>query len=671
MKQSRDIRGFFAKNPAGGAAPTTISETSTPPRTKAVPMQPTSSSPDVPSSPITPQRARTKVPLSRDDVIRGSDDEDSGDSDDSLESLSEIAARQRKPGQAPLPSTMPKAKRVASGTSRAAPVVQTQPQKHKYDLKALLKHAREDDAADESVRRAEALLKQDHANRKVTEAPKGEDEPHPTNMREVAKELLHGDEEGSKGDKLVRAMNRTTGDASQLHYYFFEFEAPSRDVRRTPFPRLAAKKQWSFLADTSTREETFVRGLPTALASKGKELPPELYQWILDEVCLEKNMQLRMQYCNLITLCRENTRRLVDVKRLQHILESIGSRKFPDENSQWHSSPGLGQPYGERNWSPVSTFLKLLERMAPNLAPESMIGAVQILIRMSLDPIISRDIRIRIDHFSTIEALVSALPGTGEQWNSYCNQICLYLHGGVGKTSQRQIAISLLPPSTPRLCELRRRLAAAALFQRPSLSSSYPDDALTRKDILARLDAPDFLVTHETDYEELQANVKLLNMVMDDGSFLRSPNASRSSTPATPATPSRTPNQILPSAATIAGGRLTITQPRSNGGLIDTSAGDFDQFIDTLTRKLKIIHDTISDNSLVSRKEVKADIDTVGKRLAHTVRTRPPPKTSIIDDLIGHTKRDEDAGKPRQREFMKKWALQKKHDVDVNDDSDV
>ncbi|KAK8073760.1 hypothetical protein PG994_004659 [Apiospora phragmitis] len=646
-KQNRDIRGFF-KNPAGGAASTTKSETTTPPRTKAVPMQPTSSSPNAPSSPITPQPARTKVPLSRDDVIRGSDDEDEDDSDDSLESLSEIAARQRKPGHATLPSATTKAKRVASGNSRATPVVQTQPQKHKYDLKALLKHAREDDAADESVRRAGALLRLDDANKKETEVPKGDNESRPTNMREAAKELLHGDEEGSKGDKLVRAINRTTGDASQPHYYFFELEAPSRDVRRTPFPTLAAKKQWSFLADTSTREETFVRGLPTALASKGKELPEELYQWILDEVCLEKNMQLRMQYCNLITLCRENTRRLVDVKRLQQILESIGSRKFPNENSQWHSSPGLEQSYRERNWSPVSTFLKLLERMAPNLAPETIIGAIQILIRMSLDPIVSRDIRIRIDHFSAIEALVSALPGTGEQWNNCCSQICSYLHGGVERTLQRQIAISLLPPSTARLCELRRRLAAATLFQQPGLSSSHLDDALTRKDILARLDAPGFLVTHETDYEELHANVKLLNMVIDDGSFLRSPNVTQSSKPATPA-----------------------TQSSSRGSSTETAAGDFDSFIDMLTRKLKILHDTISDNSIISRKEAKAAIDTAGKRLAHTVRTRPPPKTSIIDDLIGPAKRDEEAGKPKQREFMKKWALQRRTGVDVNDESDA
>lgn len=650
-------------------------------------MQPPSSSPNIPSSPITPQRTQNKVPLSRNDVIRGSDDEDSEDSDDSLESLSEIAARHRKPGQPALASTTPKAKRVASGSSRAAPVLQLQPQKHKYDLKALLKHAREDDAADESARRAKTLLRLDDANKKVTEVPKGDDEHHPTNMREAAKELLHGDEEESKGDKLVRAMERTTGDASQPQYYFFEFEAPSRDARRTPFPRLAAKKQWSFLADTSTREETFVRGLPTALASKGKELPEELYQWILDEVCLEKNVQLRMQYCNLISLCRENTRRLVDTNRLQKILETIGSRKFPDENSKWHLSPGLEQPYGERNWSPVSTFLKLLERMAPNLAPESIIGGIQILIRMSLDPIVSRDIRIRIDHFSTIEALVSALPGTGKQWDDsvsqeralcriakvlisfQCSQICSYLCHGVEKTSQRQLAISLLPPSTPRLCEVRRRLAAAALFQQPGLSSSHPDVALTRKDILARLDAPDFRVTHETDYEELQANIKLLNLVIDDGSFLRCPNITQISTPATPATPSPALKQTLPLAAT-AGARLAATQSSSSSP-IETSAGDFDKFVDMLTRKLKVILDTISDNSLVSRKEVKAAIDTVGKRLAHTVRTRPPPKTSIVDDLIGHTKRDEDLGKPKQREFMKKWAMQRKDGIDTNAESEA
>ncbi|KAK8005274.1 hypothetical protein PG990_011311 [Apiospora arundinis] len=662
MNRSRDIRGFFAKNATGGAASTTTrSETITPPRTKAMPMQPTSSSPNIPSSPITPQRAQTKAPISRDDVIRGSDDEDDF-SDDSLESLSEIAGLQRKPKPAALATTMPKAKRVASGSSRAAPAAQKQPPKHRFDLKALIKHSQENDAMDESVRRAEALLKLDDANKKAAEARKEKAEPQPTDMREAAKELLRGDEEGAKGDKLARAMNRTAGDASQPQYYFFEFEAPSRNPRKTPFPKLTAKSQWSFLADTSTREEIFVRGLPTALASKGKELPEELYQWILDEVCLEKNMQLRMQYCNLIALCRGNTRRLVDVKRLQKILESIGSRKFPEENSKWNLSPGLEQPYGERNWSPVSAYLKLLERIAPDLAPESTIGAIQILIRMSLDPIVSRDIRIRIDHFSAIEALVSALPGTGEHWDGYCSQVCSYLYNGVGKTSQRQIAISLLPPSTPRMCELRRRLAAAALFQQPDLSSSHPDDALTRKDILARLDAPDFRVSHETDYEELQANVKLLNVVIDDGSFLRSsPNPTENSTPVTPATPAGGLKQPLPSA----------TSRSSSSSPAETTAGDFDKFVDMLTRKLKIMHDTISDNSIVSRKEVKAAIDTVAKRLAHTVRTRPPQKTSIVDDLIGQSKKDEEVGKPRQREFMKKWALQRKTGVDVNDDGDL
>ena len=391
-----------------------------------MPVQPTSSSPNIPSSPITPQRAQTKAPLSRDDVIRGSDDEDE-DSDDSLESLSEIAGRQRNPGPSALATATPQAKRIASGSSRAAPVSQAQPKKHKFDLKALIKHAQEDFAVDESARRAEALLKLDAANnKKETQVlDKGKDESHSTAMREAAKDLLRGDEEGTKGDKLVRAMNRTAGDASQPHYYFFEFEEPSRDARKTPFPKLAAKSQWSFLADSSTRDETFVRGLPTALASKGKELPEELYQWILDEVCLEKNMQLRMQYCNLITLCPANTRRLVDVKRLRQILERIGSRKFLKENSKWHLSPAMEQPYGERNWSPVSTFLKLLERMAPDLAPETMIGAIQILIRMSLDPIVSKDIRIRIDHFSTTEALVSALPGTDGQWNDCVSQSCL------------------------------------------------------------------------------------------------------------------------------------------------------------------------------------------------------------------------------------------------------
>ncbi|RYP27322.1 hypothetical protein DL767_007746 [Monosporascus sp. MG133] len=661
MVRNRDIRGFFAVKSSAGSS-----------RPESATSSPAAATEDqqLPSSPRTPPRSAVSAATSRrlgpQDEIMGSDDEE--DSDDSLESLSALigggrktggggpAAYQRPPNDGDVTST-PRAKRIASGAgpSRGSPLTLQQRQQHKFDLKALINHTRQSERTEESARLAEELIREAEDSSDSDEEDGGRGSPS-NNLKQVARELLdregneNDDEEGNpRGDKIARAIDRTQGQGARRRCYFFDptasplpqqqqqpFPGPA-SARAPPFPVDAARGTWRFLADPNTRDQAIINGLPhTVVASTGKELPEELFLWMLDRVCVERNPRLRAQYCGLLVACAGNTRRLVDGARLYGALEGIGGPKYDPRPAKLKTTPEVEEPYGggggggRNNWAGLAAFLDLLRRMAPNLEPASAVDGVKLLLRMGLDPVLGN--AVRGEHLAALEALVAALPAAEEKWNAACTAVCSYVLQSLDDTVLRAAALSSVPKSTARLADLRRRLAAAVLFSSPSFSSGADGFDVTNLDLGAaavqqRLSRPDFAIRPTTDFEELRALVWLLDATVGDAScFLPPP----------PPPDDKSPNDD---------GNKVERERRSR----------FDAEVDALTFRLRALHDGIHDNGLLARKEAKAAIDAVGKRLTYAVRTRPPAKTSIFDPPA----RD-DVDLSRQRDFMKNWAQRRR-----------
>ncbi|KAI1140879.1 hypothetical protein F5Y05DRAFT_290085 [Hypoxylon sp. FL0543] len=611
MSRSGDIRGFFGSGAGRNTSRSQPAAASEPEPDLQLPI----------SSPSTPPKPTPK-PRDRTDEIKGSDDED-GDSDDSLESISAFI----KPRSGPAPyqrdpnlTETPRAKRIASSSASLPKSPLTIQPKHKFALKDLIKHAQEFDRAEESARRADELINQlDDDDDDTTTELLAEMQNDTAQMQEAAKKLLHDDEEDAKGDKLMRAMNRTKVNGSRRLCYFFNLEQPLLKPPRKPFPQKATKGCWKCLANSRTRDQAVIFGLPHTIVSKGRPLPDELFLWILDEVCVERNAQLRVQYCNLVALCPDSITRLVTDVRLYSILEKLGGPKYSRSQNcaKLQSLPMVEDPYPKRDWTVLVTFLELLERMAPHLSEESVIGAVQLLLRMGLDPLVSTT--VRSEHAAAMEALVGVLPKLGtRQWDEACETLSSYLYESVDETVNQVLPINHMPRTTSKLLDLRRRMAAVALFRDTSMASRPVDEVLTLDDIVDRLDASDFRISSSTDFEALQALVTLLDTVIGNPSF-------------------------------------TMQAHKSSGTQdVEAARREFDARIDDLTFRLKLVHDKIHDNALLSRKVAKASIDLIAKRLTYTVRTRPPPKTNIYDP-----EPKEDANIPKQRAFMKKWAQKK------------
>ncbi|KAF4971094.1 hypothetical protein FSARC_1985 [Fusarium sarcochroum] len=537
-------------------------------------------SPEPPSSPLDQQTTtpvKKTVPLSQDREIQASDDEDDfgSSSDDSLEDLSTIIGRGR-PGQAtrsPVrnPFATPRAKRTAV-EFHASPLAIIP--KHKFDLKALAKDARQDDATNASSIRAKAF----------SELGASKDERMATDVasRDAMEDIVKNNT-GQDAQKVLRAVQRAEPGQSQLRYCFFS------EAYTPATPKAAPKKfnkgPWRLLTqgDQQTREQHLASGVPLTLIHLHRGLPDELFEWILNEICTQQSNLVGQEYCNLLSSCPEQIERLITTQRLEQLFDRLGaSPELEERDSELNMLKPCVEPYEGRDWLPLSYFLSLLTAISPYMSQESVVYAAQVLLRMSMDKFLIYDINLLVTYETAIGGLLEAVPQPS--WDTFSKLNITRTH------------------------ELRRRLAVVFLFDDPTLGRYHPDDTVTIRGIIELLEHDEFFVGPKTDFAELQANILLLNIAVDDGSFTASDDPEKEK--------------------------------------------QFNHDIDELAVRLREIWRKINDAGMkLARTEAKSVIEWVQQRLAHSVRTRRKAKKSIFD----LPSQKEDPFLPKQQDYMKNF----------------
>jgi hypothetical protein len=188
-----------------------------------------------------------------------------------------------------------------------------------------------------------------------------------------------------------------------------------------------------------------------------------------------------------------------------------------------------------------------------------------------------------------------------------CAETSQLLHANIKVQSIRINSLLCLPISSGRTHDLKRRLAIVFLFNDPLLGGRNPDAVITIRGIVNRLDGEDFAVTAKTDFVELRASILLLNMAVDDGSF------------------------------------VATSDPE------DEKA--FNADVDALATRLGEIWRRINDSGMkLDRTKAKSVIEWVQQRMSHSVRTRKQLKKSIFDTV---NRDDDDPSLPQQQNYMR------------------
>ncbi|EFW99221.1 hypothetical protein CMQ_5642 [Grosmannia clavigera kw1407] len=487
------------------------------------------------------------------------------------------------------------------------------PPKHKFDMKALLRHAEQDDATEAAVQRVSAAFagpgsQQDGtstgdgtANKSASAiAPSGKlstfmiDSFISLSGEEAGLGLESSDPLASMNkDRLRRAFDRTGVAAVSEQWYFFKEHFVPSPVKKRPFPQKAAKDRWTMLKDATMRYDCFSTGLVRYAmeAADAPRLPDELFLWILDEASTETLPSLRDEYAGILCRCPEQVRRFVDAERLLLLFQKLGPRwESIDLTARLELVPAISRPYPGRDWTPLRSLLTLVATLAAEgaLSLDAVRCASKILLRLGIDRLIEESLELLQTYQDAMRKLV--LRVSASEWVDYCYDVGLSLYNSVQKPSLRWQVLVCLPTDLPACHELRRRLTAVFLFDDAERARQDPRrTAAAGQGGLARLAMrDDLVVTADTNYADLVALVNMLDVYVDD-----------------------------------AGGEAVDGH---------TAAAEFDADVDELARRLQAIGRGIEATSggHMSRLESKTALDRVQIRLTHAVRTRRPGRRNIF-----------------------------------------
>lgn len=169
-----------------------------------------------------------------------------------------------------------------------------------------------------------------------------------------------------------------------------------------------------------------------------------------------------------------------------------------------------------------------------------------------------------------------------------------------------------------RTLDLKRRLASVFFFNQLALSDKQPEDTVTIRAVIDRLEDDPFIINSRTNYVELTGLIMMLSAALGD--------ASRD-TVATTAERSREFDAEVDELADSLMGMLSRVMPQNHGIRVECI-------------------------------EARTALEMVRERLLYQVRTRKKPR---ITGILLHEKGSEEADYlPRQQGFMKGFLKKKK-----------
>ncbi|KAG9237068.1 hypothetical protein BJ875DRAFT_396033 [Amylocarpus encephaloides] len=535
--------------------------------------------------------------------IKSSDDEDS-DSDASLPELGAFFRGQdemTQRGTNKAPST-PRTNRLAFNMHLSPiPILS----KQKFGLKQLLKESEKDDATEASSKRIKTLDEDARSGSKA----KVDSGKHSLNEA-LLESVVSGREEGTM-QKVTRALKRTEATNVENRWYFFDTESVPKASSKQPFPSRSATGSWQ---QAFSKPETFTSGLAenmvTSMVAFGKNLPGELFQWILDEACFEPDDVLRHSYFNTIGESGEQLTRLLSPTLIEKLFRNLGaSSEATNLSEKIVPIPKIETPYSEYNWALLRSLLRFLSRSASWLRQEARTYAMCLLLRMTIDEIVPKYVDILVLLQGAIRDVCKHVPE--QDWDSFCQTICTSLFESVKLASLRIHIILTIPSTTPRSHELRRRLAISFFFDDLSRSTPPPFTTPPLETFITRLLDRPFRIGPRTDYAELTALVGLLDVAIDDARFTD----------------------------------LDLTEK--------AVAESFDAEVDELVVTIKELTGDVGNPgaSYISKIEAKEVMELVSQRLDQTLRTKPKARLTHFDKLMKEENLDRE--RARMNAFLK------------------
>lgn len=327
------------------------------------------------------------------------------------------AAARAGGGHRPAPYETPRAKRKTSSAVLSSPL--TINPKHQFDMRALARDALLDDATRaSSLRNKEAAEAAAASSAAAAAAAAASAEASSRDESDAFLGIVQ-DRGGADAHKVLRAVQRAAPGQSQLRYCFFNLEYTTPPELAPP--KLPKGSPWRLLAHGSyqAREQYLASGLPQALVSSMGELPEELFEWILDDLCVQRSAVVQHEYVSLLSWCPDHARARLTPARLKGLFLRLGASEELEisEGRELTLTKSHEEPYEDRDWACLRSFIELLGLLSKDMPLESVTYAIQTLLRMSMDRFLICSVDILVEYEDAMQLLLHAIPDSS--WDSF------------------------------------------------------------------------------------------------------------------------------------------------------------------------------------------------------------------------------------------------------------
>ncbi|KAI9887930.1 MAG: hypothetical protein M1823_000319 [Watsoniomyces obsoletus] len=500
---------------------------------------------------------------------------------------------------------------------------------YKFSLESLLDRTREADASEAAVAKARASLTSpehdpDAISNSTAEDASSEEEDAGVDQEDLLASVVGGDA-GETGElrKIQHAMKRTEALRRPQTWYFFK-PSMNHDIRpRRPFPEESLSKSgWqAMLRDPVLRQQAFLTGLAAQMSShddpvpdsddmrdekkQGDDfLPKEVYQWMLEELCVEPRDDLRMAYLSVIRSHAEQVSELLDPVRIDSLFRLLGATdEAVKTRKPIHPSSDFQSNERGRDWTRVISLVQMLEAVASRLSIISVQHVLCILSRLTIDSNIIHATDLIRSIGITMTSLSEGM--SGHEWETTITIVTGTLTFSIVHPTSRLQLLECLPTGTTRTHNFRSRLAISFFYNSyPTYSTSHDSTLLTIRSVTKHLQFLDQHKNHpkrqlETDYAALACVISTLDIGLD---------------------------ACIPSSFT----HSTHSTPSQQK--LNRMEQEYNQEIDILATQIKGMFTRISDTgaSHMTRTEAKEVLNRVYYRLIYSVRTKPRPKKNLF-----------------------------------------
>ncbi|KAJ5365571.1 hypothetical protein N7517_008457 [Penicillium concentricum] len=475
------------------------------------------------------------------------------------------------------------------------------PKKYRHNIDSLVHDAVDDNEVEASVSRARA----NYAPKKMNGKEPGND-PSGTGYalnETMLISALGENEDGVGGQRLIGAIRRTDALDHGRAWPFFDCTQTLPPAPQFPRDHFPLGTSMDILRESESRERQFMSGEFIQMALSKGLLPDAFVLWMFRSIPYERREELSNAYYRIIkNMDVERLKLIIRPADINDLFSRLGARSQALDPSK-KIIPVLSQyitPESSlKDHVTLISVLRLLRETAGLFAEDTQEQVVLLLLRLALDVSLTADSMVSSELQWTINAVLDPDNFFETSAKDSLGRVCATFYATIDDVCiQSQIVHHILPTS-PWFALIRCRLAVAFLLQSQDPLTEPPEKLLDIKRITLlllrneRFQVKRFKGIADYDWRELTSLTALLNVAIDSSALELNFNSTQ-------------------------------------------TEKDYNAAIDRLAAQIKTIFCSIQDSgaSHVTRTVAKSELEALHYRIVYSVRSKPPPKTTIFESLV-------------------------------------